>query len=108
MCECRNVVFGSYDNQIQVNTLPDHIAAFKMKHGGDPGSICLDACIAQEVQDLWELGITTTGCCCGHNQMPGFIGVIDPDIPRMKEMGYQVMFNPNRPYDEDSFFATSV
>lgn len=108
MCECKNIVFGSYDNQIQVGNLPPHMHHYKQKQGGDPDSICLDACIAQEVQDLWSLGITTTGCCCGHNELPGFIGVVEEDIPRMKQLGYEVMFNPSRPGDEDSFYATSI
>jgi hypothetical protein len=101
MCDCKNVALGSYDNQIQINNLPPHMSAFK-------AAICLDACISQEVQDLWDLGITTTGCCCGHNQIAGFIGVIDEDIPKMKEMGYEVMFNPSRPEAEDSFSPTSI
>ncbi|MEZ2446078.1 hypothetical protein AB6805_30390 [Chitinophaga sp. RCC_12] len=64
---------------------------------------CLDQCIAEEVMLLWQLGITTTGCCCGHGSAPPFIGVADEDIPRMKAMGYQVRFNPSRPGDEDGF-----
>jgi hypothetical protein len=82
--------------------------AFKAKHNGDPNSICLDACIAVEVQDLWHLGITTTGCCCGHNKLQGYIGVIVDDIPKMKAMGYEVHFNPSRPGNEDSFIPTSI
>lgn len=108
MCDCKNVLLGSYDNQIQINNLPYHMLAFKASHNGDHNSICLDACIAEEVQDLWHLGITTTGCCCGHNKLPAYIGVIDSDIQRMKDMGYEVHFNPSRPNDEDSFIPTSI
>lgn len=64
---------------------------------------CLDRCIAEEVMMLWILGITTTGCCCGHGKVPPYIGVIDSDIPRMKAYGYSVSFNHMRPDDEDSF-----
>lgn len=102
MCKCINVEFGSYDNQVEIIDLPPHMAAYKNKVGGAP-SICLDKCIAEEVQQLWKLGITTTGCCCGHNKLGGFIGVVDEDIQRMKEMGYAVRFNQSRPGDEDSF-----
>lgn len=108
MCNCKNVAFGSYDNQVEITNLPAHMASYKSQQGGNPNSICLDTCISQEVQDLWDLGITTTGCCCGHNNLQGFIGVIDQDIPRMKEMGYEVMYNPSRPNDEDSFSPTSI
>lgn len=108
MCDCKNVAIGSYDNQIQIDNIPPHMIAHKMLQGGDPNSICLDKCIAEEVIDLWALGITTTGCCCGHNKLPGYIGVIPDDIPRMKELGYEVAFNPSRPGDEDSFLPTSI
>jgi hypothetical protein len=36
-----------------------------MHHGK---SICLDACIADEIQYLWAKGIETLGSCCGHNR----------------------------------------
>lgn len=93
-CTCVNVDFGTYKNTIWV-----HPPAHMPKDGG----YCLDRCIAEEVMALWMLGITTTGCCCGHNKLPGFIGVIDSDIERMKAMGYSVQPNPLRPEDEDTF-----
>jgi hypothetical protein len=67
---------------------------------------CLDRCIAEEVMALWTLGITTTGCCCGHGKVPPYIGVIDEDIGRMKGMGYVVKpnHNPGRESDQDSFY----
>ncbi|SET85022.1 hypothetical protein SAMN05216389_14010 [Oceanobacillus limi] len=104
MCNCDDsVVVGNYKNQIEVDT-PKH-----MKGMGSIGwytfreTLCIDACLLGEIQDLWNKGIATTGCCCGHNQIQGYIGVIDEHIPRMKELGYKVQFNPMRPNDEDSF-----
>lgn len=108
MCNCKNIAIGSYDNQVVITNLPYHMLAYVSNRNGSRDSICLDACIAEEVQDLWSLGITTTGCCCGHNKLPAFIGVIDDDIPKMKAMGYEVHFNPSRPDDEDSFIPTSI
>jgi hypothetical protein len=102
ICKCINVEFGSYDNQVEIKDLPPHMAIHKSKQGGAP-SICLDACVADEIQYLWSIGITTTGCCCGHNKAEGFIGVIDEDIPRMKQLGYKVHHNSCRPNDEDEF-----
>lgn len=32
-------------------------------------SICIDACIADTIQHLWNHGIVTLGCCCGHGRM---------------------------------------
>lgn len=79
MCDCINIHIGTYDNQIWV-----HAPAHMPKSNG----YCLDTCIAEEVMLLWLLGITTTGCCCGHNKLPGYIGVSDDDIHRMEELGY--------------------
>lgn len=101
MCQCENIEIGSYGNQVEL-MLPPHMAAYKAKQGGAT-TICVDTCLAEEVKYLWSIGITTTGCCCGHNKVEPYIGVIDSDIPRMKELGYKVQFNHSRQNDEDSF-----
>lgn len=97
MCKCINVEIGSYDNYVELPN-PPHMPTTRGVH-----TICVDRCLEEEILYLWSLGITTTGCCCGHNKHEGFIGVADEDIPRMKEMGYVVAFNNCRPNDEDSF-----
>lgn len=107
MCNCKNVEVGSYGNQVEVKNLPSHMAAYKAKQGG-ANTICLDKCIAAEVKRLWSEGITTTGCCCGHNKVDPYIGVISEDIPKMKALGYSVAFNIMRPGDEDQFCPKSV
>jgi hypothetical protein len=39
-----------------------------------PKTICVDACIELVIKTLWENGIETLGCCCGHNEeMPSVI-----------------------------------
>lgn len=50
--------------------------------------ISVDACLADEIRHLWEQGIRTTGCCCGHGIMLGFIEVVEDDIAKMENMGY--------------------
>ncbi len=69
--------------------------------------ICFDACLARELMTLWDLGIITTGCCCGQheggNGKNGYISVENEYIPLMKRLGYVVHINPLHPYDEDSF-----
>lgn len=107
MCKCIDVKVGSYGNQEVKALLPPHMLSYKLRQGGAP-NICLDKCISTEVVKLWYLGITTTGCCCGHNVSSGYIGVIDEDIPRMKALGYEVHFNASRPGDEDSFTPKSI
>jgi hypothetical protein len=94
MCDCVNIDIGSYDNQRWVYA-PTHMP----KSNG----YCLDNCIAEEVLKLWREGITTTGCCCGHNKVEPYIGVIDSDIEKMKAMGYQVQPNTLYPDRQDGF-----
>lgn len=106
-CFCVNVEVGSYDHQVEITALPAHMVEYKKKQGGAI-SICLDLCIEKEVSELWYAGITTTGCCCGHKKIDPYIGVIDEDIPRMKELGYKVAPNNLHPGREDSFFPKSI
>lgn len=66
--------------------------------------VSVDKCLLPEIIKLWESGIKTTGCCCGHGKSElSFIGVKTECIEQMKEMGYEVSYNPSRPNDEDSF-----
>lgn len=48
----------------------------------------VDDCIADEVEELWNRGIKTTGCCCGHGAALGMIQVREECIPAMEQMGY--------------------
>jgi hypothetical protein len=90
---------GSYGNQLWVHA-PAHMPKDK--------GYCLDRCIAEEVMQLWMKGIVTTGCCCGHGKVAPFIGVATEDIPKMKELGYQIAPNSCRLGDEDSFFPNGA
>jgi hypothetical protein len=43
--------------------------------------ICLDACIAETVQEIWLRGFHTWSTCCGHNQMrPSIVIGNDEDM----------------------------
>lgn len=84
-CNCENIEFGSYQRQIWM-----HAPAHMPKVNG----YSIDLCIAQEISQIWMKGITTTGCCCGHNKAPGYIGVIESDHDKMVELGYQVYQHP--------------
>lgn len=103
-CNCVNVEIGSYDNQVEL-PCPSHMPTTR-----GVNTICIDACLKDEILYLWSLGITTTGCCCGHNKGDKYpmISVEFKDIPRMKAMGYKVQFNNCRPNDEDSFIPKSI
>lgn len=100
MCNCIGIEIGSYGNQVELQR-PAH-----MPNGSE--TICIDKCLKEEIIYLWSLGITTTGCCCGHNKISPYIGVDDKDIKTMKELGYDV--HPNNLYPErhDSFTPKST
>lgn len=101
--KCKDVGFGTADCAYNI-TLPYLV--------GDPANpaapkfsktVCIDKCLLPEVLRLWEMGIKTTGCCCGHDRQPPFIGVLPEYIETMKALGYAVLPNSCRPGDEDSF-----
>jgi hypothetical protein len=67
-------------------------------------TVAIDKCLLGEVVSLWEMGIKTTGCCCGHGKWSkAFIGVKPEYIQVMKDLGYKVHQNVCRPGAEDSF-----
>ena len=69
---------------------------------GTVKSVCVDKCLLPEILTLWENGIRTTGCCCGHGQK-AYIGVEPVFIDQMIALGYTIQFNVSRPGDYDTF-----
>jgi len=105
MCNCINVKMGSYDNQVE---LPRPKCMIGRAEGSpNPKTICIDKCIAEEIQYLWSCGIRTTGCCCGHNIQEGYIGVIDKDIGFMKKSGYKILIDKQNLKEERNFIPKS-
>lgn len=99
---CSEIRFGTYD--CAYNIMPPWYSETSRA----PKYIAVDKCLLPEILSLWEKGIRTTGCCCGHGRQPAFIGVIDSDIPKMKALGYKVQENPCRPGDEDTFYPKTA
>lgn len=99
---CDDIHVGTYECAYNIQTpwrSDDGVAHF----------IAVDKCLLPEIIRLWEAGIRTTGCCCGHGDAEtAFIGVRADFIPKMKEMGYKVFHNKYRPNDEDSFIPKTV
>lgn len=101
-CKCVGVEVGSYDNQVVLT--PPLLLRRNTPEGEPAKTVCVDACLVEEVAALWRLGIRTTGCCCGHGgQAPAYIGVVEADIGRMEALGYVVLENRSRPGAQDSF-----
>ena len=66
--------------------------------------VAIDKCLLPEILKLWELGIKTTGCCCGHGDASkAFIGVHPEYIKTMRTLGYKNYYNEHNPECEDHF-----
>ena len=91
MCNCDNISVGSYDNQVELDP-PPHMTPLRncLWEIKRFQKVCVDKCISEEILNLWECGITTIGCCCGHNREPAYIQVIENDKSKMISMGYEV------------------
>ena len=60
MCNCI-----SY-NQPQDYQVDKDVVLINMEMTGKD-SVCIDACIAMDINLLWDNKIPTLSCCCGHN-----------------------------------------
>ena len=105
---CTDIEFGSYECTYKI------YAPWKCKFPWEDDDkkekkvVSIDKCLLPEILELWEMGIKTTGCCCGHGRSEPYIGVAFDDIQRMKNLGYKVLHNECRPNDEDSFYPKTV
>lgn len=69
--------------------LPDWTKEYRVRIRQNlPPSVCIDGCIKDLILELWEKGIETTGCCCGHNYGAAWVSV-DPDYyESMFQLGF--------------------
>ncbi len=74
----------------------------------DKKELWVDKCLADEIKYLWSKGITTTGCCCGHNFKCPYIGVTSECSDYMKKLGYTVQYNPFDPNHDNEFYPKSI
>jgi len=106
MCDCKpDEKVNTYKNQVTIPKIdmPNHMQQYIVRD-----AVCLDRCLLWEIFKLWSYGITTTGCCCGHNVENGFIGVIDSDVPVMFRLGYARRYNPNHDGIQADFYPKSI
>lgn len=99
-CMCGdNVKIQEYQNQVTV------LNPFTGKE------VCIDRCLIDEIKILWNMGIETTGCCCGHGKYIPFIGVKEEYIESMVEFGYIIQINLSGVDNldrMDSFYPKSI
>lgn len=100
---CKDIEFSTGDCAYNIH-LPWRV-------DGEAYMANIDKCLLPEILKLWEMGIKTTGCCCGHGkthmQFP-YIGVREEYIQQMKDMGYVVQPNKYNPTAEDSFIPKTI
>ena len=104
MCNCINVEIGSYSNQ-EIVERPSFLKGVNLNESDKIG---IDKCLLEEIKYLWSQEIRTTGCCCGHNKVQPYIGVIQGDIQKMIDLGYKVKKNSMYPKSRSSFYPKSV
>lgn len=92
LIKCTDISFASYN--CAYNIMPPWVDKY----------VAIDKCLMREILDLWEMGIKTTGCCCGHgrNGMQ-FIGVEEEYALQMHNMGYKDSYNPHNPTSLTTF-----
>jgi hypothetical protein len=79
---CEDVKFGSGDCAYNI-MLPYLV-------DGKPKTVTVDKCLLFEVVSLWESGIKTTGCCCGHGETMLAVISVKPEYnDKMRELGYK-------------------
>lgn len=107
MCNCKPNITEQERYQQQIVVTPPFPEYVKNREAaGLSGSVCIDPCIMMEIQSLWDLGIQTRGCCCGHNILTPFVNVADESIEKMLELGYiQWHDDPER---KDTFKLKSI
>ena len=75
----------------------------------EPKLVSIDKCLLHEITHLWEIGIKTTGCCCGHGDLSkAFISVHPAYIETMKELGYTTYYNKFNPDAKDHFVPKTI
>ena len=88
---CNDVEYGESTTYV-VLTIPNSVELRYNRPEHDKRTVVsLDGCLTEEITDLWNRGIVTTGCCCGHNKRAGYIGVKDEHVNEMIELGYVPM-----------------
>ena len=78
---CNKKILYPPKNFITYNIITDENDKYK-------DEVQVDECLANEIEELWNKGIKTTGCCCGHGFALGFIEVVDKCIEEMEKLGY--------------------
>jgi hypothetical protein len=91
-CTCDPELYSNeyvYSRQIVVE-LPKWSPDRKRRlREGLTSTVCIDSCIVDAVKKIWSKGVETTGCCCGHKVMRGWVSVHPSWYEDMFKLGYE-------------------
>lgn len=109
MCNCNNIAPGSHKNEVVIN-VPNHIElSYNAPGANKRETVCIDKCLVEEIKTLWNKGVITEACCCGHNvQGIAHIIVNNRSINKMISMGYNRWTNPMDHTRRDGFKPKSI
>lgn len=102
--QCNEIEYGTYKCAYTIKLPYKCKMPFEYDSELTDKYIEVDKCLLPEIVQLWELGIKTTGCCCGHGRNKPFINTKPECIDKMIQLGYMIQFNPCRPNDKDTFY----
>jgi len=63
MCNCKSYNGYTGNDENVILELLDNVDTARQNR-----RVSIDYCISNVIQHLWDRGINTLGCCCGHNK----------------------------------------
>ena len=104
MCNCKSYNMGYGEKPNVILELPNHLATWKQNR-----TVCIDACISEVIQFLWNNNIETLSCCCGHSRKNPEIVISDGyDDSEIKEIIELIGEIDNRNWDIFQWRLTKV
>jgi hypothetical protein len=91
-CTCDPVLYSDiyvHSRQVIVDLPPWTIAIKERLRMNYSPNVCIDQCIVKAIKELWNKGVETTGCCCGHNIMSAWVSVHEAWYVEMFKLGYE-------------------
>ena len=87
--KCKDVEFGTYECSYNIKV--PYLCKFSWEDESEYREkyVNIDKCLMRDILEIWEAGIKTTGCCCGHERSKPFISVVEGYESKMKAIGYE-------------------
>lgn len=81
-----------YETMCKISPIGEHKCSVRITFSALSGRkpISCDTCLQKELTHLIKIkGIETIGSCCGHGKMQGYIQVVERDVTKMIDLGYE-------------------